>query len=188
MRFAPYGLSVRRQTMAQFIRLNSRTQVRLIAASGTSGSRHVRTSDQLRRSASRRVFVTGSGRPVEAGKHCPALSGCVGPAGGPVGGCDRVAFSGEAMARSTDAVRESPDLRWCWPAGEPFGVCVVGGVEGDLAGVVDGGGGAGCRMQAAMTAYNESAADSWRQPNRLCSTCSRSSSTDFSRTNLPTAA
>jgi hypothetical protein len=42
MRFAPYGLSVRRQTMAQFIRLNSRTEVRLIAASGTSGSRQMR--------------------------------------------------------------------------------------------------------------------------------------------------
>src|SRR5450631_357785 len=43
MRFAPYGLSVQRQTMAQFIRLNSRTQVRLIAASGTSASRLLRS-------------------------------------------------------------------------------------------------------------------------------------------------
>ena len=33
-------------------------------------------------------------------------------------------------------------MRWCWAAGEPFGVRGVGRVEGDLAGVVDGGGGA----------------------------------------------
>jgi hypothetical protein len=35
---------------------------------------------------------------------------------------------------------------------------------------------------------DESAPDSWGQPNRLCSTCSRSFSTDVSSTNLPTAA